>query len=52
MQLLMYVREGIILLSSAINVEENHKENSRSKDNLMISINMDRYDDVWKQIHY
>lgn len=50
MELLTYVREGIILLSLAIHVEERLKEKSRASDRLNIPIQMDRYDDDWKQI--
>lgn len=50
MKLLTYVREGIILLSLAIHVEERIKEKLRVSDQLILSMDMDRYDDDWKQI--
>lgn len=51
MELLTYVREGIILLSLAIHVEEGLKAKLRDSEQLSIPIQMDRYDDDWKQIY-
>ncbi|MFA2821566.1 LA2681 family HEPN domain-containing protein [Bacillus wiedmannii] len=50
MELLFYVREGIILLSLAINVEEQLKKNYKDSDQITMSMHMDQYDDEWKQI--
>ncbi|WP_255293725.1 LA2681 family HEPN domain-containing protein [Bacillus wiedmannii] len=41
MELLMYVREGLILLSLAINVEEQLKKNYKDSDQITMSMHMD-----------
>ena len=50
MEILTHVREGIILLSLAIHVEEGIKKKSRASDQPTMSMYMDQYDDDWKQI--
>lgn len=50
MKLLNYVREGIILLTMAVHLEEQVKRNSGNSDEMSVSIHMDKYDDNWKQL--
>ncbi|WP_064199433.1 LA2681 family HEPN domain-containing protein [Brevibacillus brevis] len=47
MKLITYVREGIILLTMAVHLEE---QNKRKKEDSYVSMHMDRYDDNWKQL--
>lgn len=50
MQLLTYVREGIILLSLSIHVEEQFKKNHMDSNQIIMPMYMDSYDDDWKKI--
>ncbi len=49
MKLLSYVREGIILLTMGVHVEELRKKSA--SDGLIMPMHMDQYDDDWKQLN-
>lgn len=50
MKLLTYVREGIILLTMAVHLEEKLKKNNENSDKMSMPMHMDQYDDDWKQL--
>lgn len=50
MKLLAYVREGIILLTMAVHLEEQFKRKNKDSDKTHVHMHMSRYDDDWKQI--
>ncbi|UII55670.1 hypothetical protein LS684_18905 [Cytobacillus spongiae] len=50
MRLLAYVREGIILLSMAVHLEELRKRKDKDSDEIIMPMSMDRYDDEWKRL--
>lgn len=50
MQLLTYVREGIILLTMAVHLEEQFKRKGEKSAKRIMPMHMDQYDDDWKQL--
>lgn len=50
MRLLAYVREGIILLTMAVHLEERRKRKDNASDKIIMPMFMDRYDDDWKRL--
>lgn len=51
MKLLTYMREGIILLTMAVHLEEQRKRKNGDSDELIMPMNMDQYDDDWKRLY-
>lgn len=50
MKLLHYVREGIILLSMAVNFEEQLKQNTNDKEAVKVPMFLSEFEDDWKQL--